>query len=131
MVRHVTDRDGDRYTRLIVAEFTTFFQWISYPLVPVLEWMQIPEAAQAAPALLVGFADMFLPAILASGIESELTRFVVGAVSLTQLIYLSEIGVMLIRSKIPVNFWQLLALFIIRTIITLPIVVLIAHFIVF
>ncbi|GAK13180.1 LOW QUALITY PROTEIN: predicted arginine uptake transporter [Geomicrobium sp. JCM 19039] len=118
-------------TLAIVAEFTTFFQWISYPLVPVLEWMQIPEAAQAAPALLVGFADMFLPAILASGIESELTRFVVGAVSLTQLIYLSEIGVMLIRSKIPVNFWQLLALFIIRTIITLPIVVLIAHFIVF
>ncbi|WP_265181766.1 hypothetical protein [Geomicrobium sp. JCM 19055] len=116
---------------LIIAEFTSFFQIISYPLIPILEWMQIPEAHLAAPALLVGFADMFLPAILASGIESELTRFVVGAVSLTQLIYLSEIGVMLIRSKIPVNFWQLLALFLIRTAITLPIVVLIAHFIIF
>ncbi|GAK08144.1 YjiH family protein [Geomicrobium sp. JCM 19038] len=116
---------------LIIAEFTSFFQIISYPLIPILEWMQIPEAHLAAPALLVGFADMFLPAILASGIESELTRFVVGAVSLTQLIYLSEIGVMLIRSKIPVNFWQLLALFLIRTAITLPIVVFIAHFIIF
>ncbi|CAD2071000.1 membrane protein [Jeotgalicoccus coquinae] len=116
---------------MVIAEFTILFDIISYPLIPVLEWMQIPEAAQAAPALLVGFADMFLPALLASGIESELTRFVVGAVSLTQLIYLSEIGVMLIRSKIPINFWQLLALFLIRTIITLPIVVVIAHFIVF
>lgn len=116
---------------MVIAEFTMLFDIISYPLIPVLEWMQIPEAAKAAPALLVGFADMFLPALLASGIESELTRFVVGAVSLTQLIYLSEIGVMLIRSKIPINFWQLLALFLIRTIITLPIVVVIAHFIVF
>lgn len=116
---------------MVIAEFTMLFDIISYPLIPVLEWMQIPEAAAAAPALLVGFADMFLPALLASGIESELTRFVVGAVSLTQLIYLSEIGVMLIRSKIPINFWQLLVLFLIRTIITLPIVVVIAHFIVF
>ena len=116
---------------MVIAEFTMLFDIISYPLIPVLEWMQIPEAVQAAPALLVGFADMFLPALLASGIESELTRFVVGAVSLTQLIYLSEIGVMLIRSKIPINFWQLLALFLIRTVITLPIVVVIAHFIVF
>ena len=116
---------------LIIAEFTIFFDIISYPLIPVLEWMRIPEAAQAAPALLVGFADMFLPALLASGIESELTRFVVGAVSLTQLIYLSEIGVMLIRSRIPVNFWHLLMIFLIRTIITLPIVVAIAHFIIF
>lgn len=116
---------------LMIAEFTIFFDVISYPLIPVLEWMRIPEAAAAAPALLVGFADMFLPALLASGIESELTRFVVGAVSLTQLIYLSEIGVMLIRSKIPVSFWHLLAIFLIRTAITLPIVVIIAHFIVF
>jgi nucleoside recognition membrane protein YjiH len=93
--------------------------------------MQIPEASQAAPAMLIGFADMFLPAILGSNIESELTRFVVGAVSLTQLIYMSEIGVMLIRSSIPVNVGQLFLMFIIRTIITLPIVVLIAHLFVF
>ncbi len=116
---------------LIVAEFTSAFQVISYPLIPVLELMRIPDAAAAAPALLVGFADMFLPAVLASGIESELTRFVVGAVSLTQLIYMSEIGVMLIRSSIPVHIGQLFVLFLQRTVITLPIVVLIAHFLVF
>ncbi|TSB46197.1 YjiH family protein [Alkalicoccobacillus porphyridii] len=116
---------------LIIANFTPVFQWISYPLIPVLQWMQIPEAHAAAPALLIGFADMFLPAILGSNIESELTRFVVGAVSLTQLIYMSEIGVMLIRSSIPVNISQLFLMFVIRTIITLPIVVMIAHLFVF
>ncbi|MFK3937563.1 YjiH family protein [Alkalihalobacillus sp. NPDC078783] len=116
---------------LIIANFTPVFQVISYPLIPVLELMQIPEASQAAPAMLIGFADMFLPAILGTNIESELTRFVVGAVSLTQLIYMSEIGVMLIRSSIPVNVGQLFLMFIIRTVITLPIVVLIAHLFVF
>ncbi|MFB4210459.1 YjiH family protein [Shouchella sp. JSM 1781072] len=116
---------------LIIAEFTPVFTYLSYPLVPVLEWMNIPEAAEAAPALLVGFADMFLPAILGAGIESELTRFVIGAVSLIQLVYMSEIGVMLMRSSIPISFWQLLIIFIQRTIIAIPVVVLIAHVIIF
>ncbi|GAF13965.1 arginine uptake transporter [Bacillus sp. JCM 19045] len=116
---------------LVIAEFTPIFTYLSFPLVPVLEWMAIPEAAQAAPALLVGFADMFLPAILGASIESELTRFVVGAVSLIQLVYMSEIGVMLMRSSIPISFWQLLIIFLQRTIIAIPVVVLIAHFIIF
>ncbi|MFC3038761.1 YjiH family protein [Virgibacillus xinjiangensis] len=116
---------------LIIAEYTPIFEILSYPLVPVLEWMRIPEATAAAPAMLVGFADMFLPAVLGSGIESELTRFVVGALSLTQIIYMSEIGILILRSNIPVNLLELFIIFVERTIITLPIIVLIAHFIVF
>ena len=116
---------------LIVAEYTSVFNIISYPLVPILEWMQLPEASKAAPTMLVGFADMFLPAVIGSGIEAEITRFVVAAVSLTQLVYMSEIGILILRSNIPVSFLDLVVIFIQRTIITLPIIVLIAHFIVF
>lgn len=114
---------------LIIAEFTPFFTYLSMPIVPVLQWMQIPEAAQAAPAMLVGFADMFLPAVIGAGIESELTRFIIAAISLTQLIYMSEIGILLVKSKIPISVWELAIIFIQRTIITLPIIVVIAHFI--
>ena len=116
---------------LILAEFTPAFQIMSYPIVPLLEWMRIPEAADAAPTMLVGFADMFLPAVIGSGIESELTKFIVAALSLTQLVYMSEIGILILRSNIPVSFLDLLIIFIQRTIITLPIIVLIAHFIIF
>ena len=116
---------------LIVAEYTPVFNIISYPLVPLLEWMQLPEAAKAAPTMLVGFADMFLPAVIGSGIEAEITRFVVAALSLTQLVYMSEIGILILRSNIPVSFVELFIIFIQRTIITLPIIVLIAHFFVF
>ncbi len=116
---------------LILAEFTPIFNIISAPLVPLLEWMRIPEATGAAPTMLVGFADMFLPAVIGSGLESELTKFIVASLSLTQLIYMSEIGILILRSNIPVNFWELLIIFVQRTVITLPIIVLIAHFIVF
>ncbi|MCF6137525.1 YjiH family protein [Pseudalkalibacillus berkeleyi] len=116
---------------LVIAEFTPIFSYLAYPLVPLLEWMQIPEAAEAAPAMIVGFADMFLPAVLGSGIESELTRFVIAGISLTQLIYMSEIGILLIKSKIPISFLELVIIFIQRTLITLPIIVLIAHLFIF
>ncbi|KIL45802.1 YjiH family protein [Jeotgalibacillus soli] len=116
---------------LVVAEYTPVFQFISYPLVPILELMGLPEAEAAAPTFLIGFADMFLPAVLGSGIESELTRFVVAAVSLTQIIYMSEIGILILRSKIPVNFLELVLIFILRTIITLPIIVAFAYLFVF
>jgi nucleoside recognition membrane protein YjiH len=112
---------------LVVAEFTPIFTWISYPMVPILDLLRIPEAAAAAPATLVGFADMFLPAVLLTGVESELTRFVIGCLSLTQLIYMSEIGVLILKSRIPLSFMELVAIFLIRTAITLPIIALMAH----
>ncbi|GAB3056491.1 YjiH family protein [Virgibacillus ainsalahensis] len=114
---------------LIIAEFTPVFQWISQPMIPLLNLLQIPEATAAAPATIVGFIDMFLPAVLASGIEAEITRFVIGALSLVQIIYLTEMGTLLIISKIPVNLWKLLIIFIQRTLISLPIIALIAHII--
>ncbi|MDV2685756.1 YjiH family protein [Alkalihalophilus lindianensis] len=116
---------------LVIVEYTSIFVYMSYPFVPILELMRIPEAQAAAPALLVGFADMFLPAVVGSGIESELTRFVIAAVSLTQLVYMSEIGILLLRSKIPLSFLDLVIVFFQRTIITLPIIVLMAHFLFF
>lgn len=116
---------------LVIAEYTPVFTWLSYPLIPLLEFMRLPEASAAAPALLVGFAEMFLPAVLASSIESELTKFVVITVSISQLIYMSEVGVLIMKTRIPLNFGKLVQIFLIRTAITLPIAVMAAHWFVF
>ncbi len=65
---------------LIVAEFTPFFNIISIPVVFILKLLQIPDAAQAAPAVLVGFTDMFLPSIMiSSGDVNEMTKFIIGS----------------------------------------------------
>ena len=111
----------------IIAEFTPIFAWLGAPFIPLLNLLQIPEATAAAQTVVVGFADMFLPAILGSGIESEMTRFVIGCLSVTQLIYMSEVGALLLGSKLPLNMKDLIIIFILRTLITLPIIALIAH----
>jgi len=115
---------------LVVAEYTPLFEWLSYPLVPLLTLAQLPEASTAAPALLVGITDMFLPAVLATGIESELTRFVVIVVSITQLIYMTEVGVLILKTAIPLTFLNLLQVFLLRTAISLPIAIAAGHLII-
>ncbi|MBB5355334.1 nucleoside recognition membrane protein YjiH [Anoxybacillus mongoliensis] len=114
---------------LIIAETTSVFEWLGKPFVPILTLLQVPEASAAAQTMVVGFADMFLPAIIGSGIESEFTRFVIACVSVTQLIYMSEVGGLLLASKLPITFKDLVVIFLLRTLITLPIIVFIAHLI--
>lgn len=114
---------------LAVAHHTPVFTWLSYPLIPFAELLRLPEAAAAAPALLVGFADQFLPVVLAQGIDSELTRFVIACASATQLVYMSEVGAFLFKSKLPLGVGQLFAVFLLRTAITVPICALIGHWV--
>ncbi|WP_036825944.1 hypothetical protein, partial [Photobacterium sanctipauli] len=112
---------------LVIAENTPVFSILGQPFIPFLELLRIPEAAAASETIVVGFADMFLPSILASSIESDLTRFVIAAMSVTQLVYMSEIGALLIGSKIPVKPWELFMIFILRTLVTLPVIALMGH----
>ncbi|MGL4772892.1 MAG: YjiH family protein [Clostridium sp.] len=114
---------------LIVAEYTPVFQYLGMPFIPFLELLGIPEAAAASQTLMVGFADMFIPSVLATSITSELTRFIIACVSVSQLIFMSEVGGLLLGSKIPVNFKDLVIIFILRTVITLPVITLLANFI--
>ena len=112
---------------LIIAEFTPIFKILGIPFIPIYQLLQLPEAASQT--VIVGFADMFLPSVIASSIESEITRFVVAATSVTQLIYMSEIGSIIMGSKIPVSLPNLFVIFVERTLVTLPVVALFAHLI--
>ena len=114
---------------LVLAEFTSFFRILGMPFEPILALLQIPEAGEAAQTMIVGFADMLLPSILGAGIESEMTRFFIATVSVTQLIYMSEVGGLILGTKLPLKIWDLFAIFLIRTIISIPIVAAIAHII--
>ncbi|MBM7706212.1 nucleoside recognition membrane protein YjiH [Chryseomicrobium aureum] len=114
-------------TALMLAEFTSIFTILGKPFEPLLMIAGLPEASEAAATIVVGFADMFLPAILGSGIESEMTRFFIATMSVTQLIYMSEVGGLLLGSKIPVNFKDLLVIFLLRTLIAFPIIAVVAH----
>lgn len=112
---------------LVIAEYTPVFQLLGTPFIPIFKLLGIPEAKAAAETVIVGFADMFLPSVMASKISSDMTRFIVASISVTQLIYLSEVGSIILGSKIPLKLSELFIIFLTRTVITLPIIALIAH----
>lgn len=112
---------------LMIATYTPVFDWISYPMGLYLQLFGVEEAFAVAPASLIGFTDMFIPALLITGVESVKTKFIIGVLSLVQIIYLTEVGAIIIKSEIPLNFWKLLIVFLERTIIAIPIIVLMAN----
>ncbi len=114
---------------LIIAEYTNIFQFLGLPFIPLLNFLNVPEAAQASKTLVVGFADMFIPSVIASTINNEMTRFIIACTSVTQLIFMSEVGGLLLGSKIPVKFLDLVIIFLERTLITLPVIVFCANLI--
>lgn len=107
---------------LILVEFTPVFNVVAYPMGLLLRLLGIPEAMQAAPATLTGFADMFIPPLMLANITSLKTRFIVGGATLLQLIYLTEVGVIILESDVPLNFKDLAIIFLERTIFALLLV---------
>ncbi|MDO4490761.1 MAG: YjiH family protein [Lachnospiraceae bacterium] len=112
---------------LIIATYTPVFTWISYPMGLFLQLLGVEEAFAVAPATLIGFTDMFIPALLITGIQSVKTKFIIGVLSLVQIIYLTEVGAIVIKSEIPLNLWKLFIVFMERTLIALPIIVVFAN----
>lgn len=113
-------------TALVIAEKTPVFQWLSAPLKPVYEWIgyTTETAAAMAPASIVGFADMYLPALLMKGVGSESAKFFIGVLAFTQLVFMSETGMVLVRSKIGFRFVDVAAVFVLRTLLSIPILAL-------
>lgn len=109
---------------LILVEYTPIFKILSYPMGAYLQLLGVEQAFEAAPATLVGFADMFIPSLLLTGITSITTKFIMAVLSLVQIVYLTEVGIIAIQSDVPLNLSRLFIIFIERTIIAIPLIVL-------
>lgn len=114
---------------LALIKYTMVFQLLSLPLVPYLELLQIPQAHEAAPALLAGLVDSIMPSLLGAGIESEITRFVLVGVAVSQIVFLTESAIILIRANIGLTMRDVLAIYLLRVAISLPVLSLMAHFV--
>ena len=113
---------------LLVNE-TPIFQYLSYPMGVYMSLLGVPDAFTAAPATLVGFIDMFIPALISTNLPSEFTRFVIAGLSLVQIIYLTEVGSIIVKADVGIDMKRLFLIFLERTVLALPLLVLAAHFI--
>lgn len=113
---------------LIIANYTPVFEWMGIPFRPLMNLLMVPDANAAASTIIVGFVDMFTPSILIAGAgASAMTRFIIAVVSVTQVLYISEIGGLILASKLPVSLLEMFVIFLERTVISLVIVCPLAH----
>ena len=114
---------------LVIAEYTPFFSLISAPLVYLYEFIGYSRdvALSMAPASLAGFADMYLPALFISESVSEASRFFIGVLAFTQLVFMSETGMILVKTKIGLSFWDVIKVFLFRTMLSIPLLILITN----
>lgn len=113
---------------VLIAEYTETFDILAIPIVPVIELLGIPDAEVVAPATIIGVTEMFIPALLV--VEADvMARFFIAVLSISQLIFFSAVGPMMMDmfQDIPIRFRDLILLFIMRTIILVPVIAVITH----
>lgn len=115
---------------MLIATYTPVFNWIGKLFEPLLVLLQVPNAAEIAPSLPVGIAEMFLPVLMIADKVGTLAvgaRYMVVTVSMVQIIFFSETIVVMMSTKIPVSLKELIVCFFERTIVAIPISALFMH----
>lgn len=113
---------------LLVAQYTPLFDWLGRPLEPVIALLGIPDAATVAPATLIGITEMYLPALLVTEAAVE-AKFFVAVLSLSQMMFFSAVIPLLLSVDIPITVRDCLILFVMRTLLAIPIIAGITHLI--
>ncbi|GAA1364394.1 YjiH family protein [Arthrobacter rhombi] len=112
---------------LVLARFTPVFDWLGYIFFPITWALQLPDPMLAAKASAVGIAEMFLPATVVAGHESELLRLVIAVVCVSAIIFFSALVPCILATEIPIKVWHLIVLWAQRVALTLIITTPIAY----
>lgn len=115
-------------TVLVIYHNTMVFQTMAAPLEPLIALFGIPDAGAVASALLLGFADLYVGALTAVGLAAKAKFFVLLVVS-GQILFLSASAPVMMDmfDDIPVRFRDVLAIFVSRTLILIPVSAAITH----
>lgn len=112
---------------LVLARFTPVFDWLGYLFLPITWALQLPDPMLAAKASAVGIAEMFLPATIVAGHESDLLRLVIGVVCVSAIIFFSALVPCILATEIPLKVWHLVVLWAQRVALSLIIATPIAY----
>lgn len=114
---------------LSLVHLTPLFTWLGKPIAPILGLLGVPDAAAAAPAVLLGFIEVSLPSIsVSSGVAAPGVFFVV-LLSITQIIFMTEAGNAMLGAKFKLRLLDLVVIFAVRTVIAVPVIAGIMHLI--
>ncbi|ELZ84659.1 hypothetical protein C453_11611 [Haloferax elongans ATCC BAA-1513] len=112
----------------LLSANTPIFDILGKPLTPVIAALGIPNAETVAPATIVGITEMYVPVLLVT--ETALkAKFFIAVLAVSQLIFFSSVGPMTMDmfSDVPIRFRDLVAMFVMRTIILIPLIAGMTH----
>ena len=107
---------------LLLANYTPLFSLLGGLFYPVCYVLRIPESWLAAEACAVSITEMFVPAILVS-VAPLMTRYVVGVVSVSSILFFSASIPCIVATKIPITIPELVIIWFERTILSIVLAV--------
>lgn len=113
---------------VLLSAYTPTFEILGTPLVPIIDLLELPNAETVAPATIVAITEMYVPVLLVEE-AAPMARFFIAVLAVSQLIFFSSVGPMTMDmfSDVPVRFRDLVALFVMRTVILVPLIASITH----
>jgi len=116
---------------LLLAKYTPVFEWLGVLFYPFAWVAQMPDPMLVAKASATGLAEMFLPALIAAK-SDFITRFVVGQISISSILFFSASIPCILSTEIPISVKQIVVVWFQRTVLTLllssPVAYAIQHF---
>lgn len=112
---------------LLLAKFTPIFDWLGWIFVPFTWAARLEEPVLAGKAVALGIVEMFLPATQVADVDSTVTRFVVGVVAVSGIIFFSAMVPSILATDIPTKVWHLVVIWFERVVLTILIAAPIAH----
>lgn len=115
---------------MVIVKNTSITSYLGIPFVPILNLLGVPDAAAIAPSFILGLAEVALPSAFISGLGvAPAAAFFVVTVTALQIIMFSNSAVSIMESDIPLNVGKLIIIFILRTLIAMPLVAIVMHLI--
>lgn len=115
---------------MVLVKTTPITSYLGIPFVPILNLLGVPDAAAIAPSFILGLAEVALPSAFISGLGvAPAAAFFVVTVTALQIIMFSNSAVSIMESDIPLNAGKLILIFVLRTLIAMPLVAIVMHII--
>ena len=114
---------------LALAFYTPVFRILGLAFYPLAWIMQIPDPGLASEAFAIGLSELFLPATLVAGNESEILRFTVGVVSISQVFFFSSMIPAVLATDIPLSIGKMVVIWFERVVLSVILTVPIAYLI--
>jgi len=112
---------------LLLARYTPVFDLLGLLLVPFVWIAGLAEPMLTAKALASGLAEMFLSAIQLKGAD-PVTRYVAAVVSVSSVLFFSGSIPCVLATRIPLSLRQMVAVWFVRTVLSLLMAAAIGHF---